>query len=514
MTRVWEKIERLKKLPDLSISDFGTRRRHGFLWQDWCVQAMMEGSDRRSSARPTASSPCARRWRPSARTPMSCPWSMRPSTDSDEELAEAPYDVLADWQQDYEGNLRVILPDTYGTTNFLRNAPDWVRVLDRHSRRFEGSDRGRRGGHRLVAPARAEPEGEARDLLRRARCRRDRAHPSPFPRPHAHRLWLGHASDQRFPWARPRRQARSDLIVCKVISADGRPAVKLSDNPTKAMGPRAEIERYKRVFHVGEQAAFLNRFWCADGACMRVDLNCDMGEGFGPWPMGDDEAMLDIVSSANIACGFHAGDPSIMFRTAEMAKRKGVAIGAHPGFNDLHGLRPPRDPRRFTCRDRAHGRLPDRRHAGRRFACGARGHLCEGAWRAQQHGQRGRGAWRSPSPAPSRASTATSTNVCMPGLLMERLPTRVGVPVAREIFADRTYEDDGTLTEPEEAGFGSARCRICGRAHPARRPGPRHHDGVRQAHPGRDRHDLRARRRAERSRDGAHGPGEARGERR
>ncbi|HZW47230.1 MAG TPA: LamB/YcsF family protein, partial [Microvirga sp.] len=57
---------------------------------------------------------------------------------------------------------------------------------------------------------------------------------------------------------------------------------------------------------------------------MKVDLNCDMGEGYGPWPMGDDEAMLDIVSSANIACGFHAGDPSIMFRMAEIAKRKGV----------------------------------------------------------------------------------------------------------------------------------------------------------------------------------------------
>ena len=61
---------------------------------------------------------------------------------------------------------------------------------------------------------------------------------------------------------------------------------------------------------------------------MKIDLNCDMGEAFGPWPMGDDDAMLDIVSSANVACGFHAGDPSIMFRTAETAKRKGVAMVA------------------------------------------------------------------------------------------------------------------------------------------------------------------------------------------
>src|ERR1043165_383658 len=69
-----------------------------------------------------------------------------------------------------------------------------------------------------------------------------------------------------------------------------------------------------------------------------IDLNPDLGEGFGPWRMGDDAAMLDIVSSANVACGWHAGDPQIMFRTAGLAKAKGVAIGAHPGFGDLWGF--------------------------------------------------------------------------------------------------------------------------------------------------------------------------------
>src|SRR5919206_585485 len=71
---------------------------------------------------------------------------------------------------------------------------------------------------------------------------------------------------------------------------------------------------------------------------MRVDLNSDMGEGFGAWKMGDDEAMLGIVTSANVACGWHAGDPNIMFRTAARAKERGVAIGAHPGFGDLWGF--------------------------------------------------------------------------------------------------------------------------------------------------------------------------------
>ena len=71
---------------------------------------------------------------------------------------------------------------------------------------------------------------------------------------------------------------------------------------------------------------------------MQVDLNSDMGEGFGPWKMGDDAAMLDIVTSANVACGFHGGDPDIMAKTFAIAREKGVAIGAHPGFEDLKGF--------------------------------------------------------------------------------------------------------------------------------------------------------------------------------
>ncbi|MEV0294238.1 5-oxoprolinase subunit PxpA [Nocardia sp. NPDC050710] len=71
---------------------------------------------------------------------------------------------------------------------------------------------------------------------------------------------------------------------------------------------------------------------------MPLDLNSDLGEGFGAWAMGDDAAMLDIVTSANIACGFHAGDPSIMRRTCALAVEKGVRIGAHVGYRDLAGF--------------------------------------------------------------------------------------------------------------------------------------------------------------------------------
>jgi len=69
-----------------------------------------------------------------------------------------------------------------------------------------------------------------------------------------------------------------------------------------------------------------------------VDLNSDMGEGFGPWKMGDDAALLDTITSANIACGSHAGDPDVMARVMRMAAQKGVGIGAHPGFADLKGF--------------------------------------------------------------------------------------------------------------------------------------------------------------------------------
>lgn len=71
---------------------------------------------------------------------------------------------------------------------------------------------------------------------------------------------------------------------------------------------------------------------------LRIDLNSDMGEGFGAWRMGDDDAILDIVSSANVACGLHAGDPEIMARTYSEAKKRGVAVGAHPGYPDLWGF--------------------------------------------------------------------------------------------------------------------------------------------------------------------------------
>jgi UPF0271 protein len=182
-----------------------------------------------------------------------------------------------------------------------------------------------------------------------------------------------------------------------------------------------------------------------------IDLNCDMGEGFGRWPMGDDEAMLDIISSANVACGFHAGDPSIMFRTAEIAKRKGVAIGAHPGFNDLHGFG-----RRVILGD-----TPAEIERMMAYQIGAMQAVASLAGHkvtyVKVHGSLNNMANEDEDLALAIARAikgvdAGLINVCMPGLLMEKASEKIGVRIVRELFADRTYEDNGTLTSRKKPG--------------------------------------------------------------
>ncbi|QFU17325.1 LamB/YcsF family protein [Microvirga thermotolerans] len=182
-----------------------------------------------------------------------------------------------------------------------------------------------------------------------------------------------------------------------------------------------------------------------------IDLNCDMGEGFGPWPMGDDDAMLDIVSSANVACGFHAGDPNIMFRTAETARRKGVAIGAHPGFNDLPGF----------GRRVIRGDSPAEIERMIAYQIGALQAVAALAGHrvtyVKAHGALNNMANEDEDLAMAIARAVKGVdpnlvNVCMPGLAMERTSEKIGVPVAREFFADRTYEDNGTLTSRKKPG--------------------------------------------------------------
>jgi nicotinate phosphoribosyltransferase len=255
MTRVWEKIGRLKQLPGISIADFGTRRRHGFLWQDWCVQAMIEGLGPAFLGTSNCLIAMRREVEAIGTNAHELPMVYSALAGNDRELAEAPYRVLADWQQDYDGNLRVMLPDTYGTSNFLERAPDWV--TNWTGIRIDSGDPVE-GGEIAIAWWLRRKQDPRQKLL----IFSDGLDVDSIERIHRHfhgRVRVGYGwgtlLTNDFRGLGPDGRLDPFSIVCKVISADGRPAVKLSDNPLKAMGPPESLARYRRVFDVGEQAA-------------------------------------------------------------------------------------------------------------------------------------------------------------------------------------------------------------------------------------------------------------------
>jgi UPF0271 protein len=182
-----------------------------------------------------------------------------------------------------------------------------------------------------------------------------------------------------------------------------------------------------------------------------VDLNSDMGEGFGPWKMGDDEAMLSIVSSANIACGWHAGDPIIMHRTAQIAKAKGVSVGAHPGFGDLWGFG--RRVIRGDSMSDLEKQIAYQVGAMQALAVMA-GHKVT---HVKTHGAMGNMSNDDDEMAMAvgraiKAVDPALVYVVMPGLSTERAAEKLGLPMAREVFADRTYDDSGNLTSRKVEG--------------------------------------------------------------
>jgi nicotinate phosphoribosyltransferase len=255
MTRVWEKIERLRRLEGLRIADFGTRRRHGFLWQDWCVQAMREGLDEAFLGTSNCLIAMRREVEAIGTNAHELPMVYAALARDNEALAQAPYDVMADWQDDYEGNLRVILPDTFGTRGFLEKAPEWVEqwtgVRVDSGNPFEGGEMAidwwRRRGQDPRNKLAIFSDGLDVELIEALHARfRNRI-----------RLGFGWGTLLTNDFRGLTTGGRLDpfSIVCKVISADGSPAVKLSDNPTKAVGPADAVERYRGVFGVGEQAA-------------------------------------------------------------------------------------------------------------------------------------------------------------------------------------------------------------------------------------------------------------------
>lgn len=255
MTRLWEKIERLRAIPDLKIADFGTRRRHGFLWQDWCVQAMQEGLGEAFVGTSNCRIAMRRDIEAIGTNAHELPMVLAALADSDEELARAPYDVLADWHEEHDGNLRIILPDTFGSEGFLKNAPDWLNKWT--GMRIDSGDpaAGAEAAIRWWESRGEDPRSklvifsDGLDVDKMFEL-----HAQFHGRVKVSFGW-GTLLTNDFRGLAPGDALAPFSLVCKAVSANGRPTVKLSDNPNKAMGPAAEVARYKRVFGVGAQQA-------------------------------------------------------------------------------------------------------------------------------------------------------------------------------------------------------------------------------------------------------------------
>ena len=255
MTRVWEKIEALREIPDLSIADFGTRRRHSFLWQDWCVQAMQEGLGDAFTGTSNCKIAMSREVEAIGTNAHELPMVYAALAKDDAALAQAPYDVLQDWHDEHEGNLRIILPDTYGTKGFLDNAPDWLAGWT--GIRVDSGDPAVAAQTAIDWwKSRGEDPSEKRvifsDGLDVAKIKE--LHQQFAGKVKASFGW-GTLLTNDFRGLVPDDALAPFSLVCKAVKANGSPTVKLSDNPNKAMGPQSEIDRYKRVFGVGDQAA-------------------------------------------------------------------------------------------------------------------------------------------------------------------------------------------------------------------------------------------------------------------
>ncbi len=255
MTKLWEKVEKLRGVDDLRLADFGTRRRHSFLWQDWCVQAMNEGLGDKFVGTSNCLIAMRREVEAIGTNAHELPMVYAALAETDDDLRRAPYDVLADWHEEHDGNLRIILPDTYGTQGFLDNAPDWLAGWT--GIRIDSGDPAT-GAEIAIDWWKARGEDPTKKMvifsdgldvdriIELQNLFSGRVQPS---------FGWGTLMTNDFRGLTPNNSLAPFSIVCKAVSANGNPTVKLSDNPNKAMGPTDEIARYKRVFGVGDQAA-------------------------------------------------------------------------------------------------------------------------------------------------------------------------------------------------------------------------------------------------------------------
>jgi nicotinate phosphoribosyltransferase len=276
-TKLWNKIERLRGIPNLSVADFGTRRRHSFLWQEYVVEAM--AANLGSGFTGTSNAFLAHKHDLEAigTNAHEIPMVLAALAPDDAALKASQYRMLEMWQETYEGALRIMLPDTFGTTQFLEGAPDWA--ADWTGQRVDSKDpyiagdeyidwlkaRGRDPHDKLVIASDALDVDDiiglhayfggtrasgmnARDFSSAADFH-DRKKWTPGRRIRFSAGW-GTLLTNDFRACDPTGNGGFDPIslISKVSSVEGRPAVKLSDNYAKALGVPSEVERYRRVF--------------------------------------------------------------------------------------------------------------------------------------------------------------------------------------------------------------------------------------------------------------------------
>ncbi len=174
-----------------------------------------------------------------------------------------------------------------------------------------------------------------------------------------------------------------------------------------------------------------------------IDLNCDLGESFGPYTIGNDEALMRLITSANVACGYHAGDPLVMDKTVRLAVQHGVAIGAHPGFPDLVGFG--RRPMQLSAEEIENDVL---------YQVGALAAFARAAGRELSH-VKPHGALYNMAAADAEVARAIVRGIAragsnlvvvgLPGSALVQAAQEAGLPTAREGFADRAYNADGAL---------------------------------------------------------------------
>ncbi len=276
-TKLWNKIERLRGVPNLAVADFGTRRRHSFLWQEYVVEAMASNLGNGFTGTSNAFLAHKHDLEAIGTNAHEIPMVLAALAPDDELLKASQYKVLELWQKTYDGALLVMLPDTFGTTQFLEGAPDWA--ADWTGQRVDSKDpyiagdeyiawlekRGRDPREKLLIASDALDvenilglhayfggtigSGVKAHDFHSAADFEERRKWTPGRRIRFSAGW-GTLLTNDFRGCDPSGDGGFDPIslISKVSSVEGRPAVKLSDNYAKALGPAAEIERYRRVF--------------------------------------------------------------------------------------------------------------------------------------------------------------------------------------------------------------------------------------------------------------------------